>query len=105
MSIRGRKGIYSLGEECEVNGYVIAGSESERGEQKQFLVLSTGVFPGAGIVVRGRYSGGSRVRDGSLYARECYYFARRDITQGYCITSCCRVTRGWLIPVWMQGAL
>ena len=61
---RGRKGIYSLGGGVRGKRIRDRGSESERGGTETALVLSTGVFPGAGIVVRGRYSGGSRVRDG-----------------------------------------
>ncbi len=79
------------------------GSESERGGTETALVLSTGVFPGVGIVVRGRYSGGSRFVTGSLYARECYYFAPEGYYSGILYNVVLPGNPGMAYPLWMRG--
>ena len=97
------KGFICLGEECEVNGYVIAGAKVSEGEQKQLLYYQPESSRVRGLLYVDGIAEVHGFVTGSLYARECYYFAPEGYYSGILYNAVLPGNPGGVYPLWMRG--
>ena len=97
------KGFIRLGEECEVNGYVIAGAKVSEGEQKQLLYYQPESSRVRGLLYVDGIAEVHGFVTGSLYARECYYFAPEGYYSGILYNAVLPGNPGGVYPLWMRG--
>lgn len=97
------KGFIRLGEECEVNGYVIAGAKVSEGEQKQLLYYQPESSRVRGLLYVDGIAEVHGFVTGSLYARECYYFAPEGYYSGVLYNAVLPGNPGGVYPLWMRG--
>lgn len=97
------KGLIRLGDNCEINGYVIAGAQVGDGERKQVLYYQSESSRVRGLLYVDGIAEVHGFVTGSLYARECYYFAPEGYYSGILYNAVLPGNPGIAYPLWMRG--
>lgn len=97
------KGFIRIGENCEVNGYVIAVAKVSEGERKQVLYYQPESSRVRGLLYVDGIAEVHGFVTGSLYARECYYFAPEGYYSGILYNAVLPGNPGIAYPLWMRG--
>ena len=97
------KGLIRIGENCEINGYVIAGAKVSKEERKQVLYYQPESSRVRGLLYVDGIAEVHGFVTGSLYVRECYYFAPEGYYSGILYNAVLPGNPGIAYPLWMQG--
>ena len=96
-------GFVRLGEHCEVNGYVIVKADADDGERKRAVYVQPESSRVRGLVFVGGIAEVHGMVTGSLYARECCYFAPEGYYAGILYNAVLPGNPGLAYPLLMEG--
>lgn len=97
------EGLIRLGGHCEVNGYVVVKSGKGDDERKRAVYYQPESSRVRGLLYVDGIAEVHGHVTGSLYARECYYFAPEGYYSGILYNAVLPGNPGIGYPLWMQG--